>query len=36
MAQPVDMVGPILFLLGAASGFVNGETLIADGGVYVQ
>ncbi len=36
MAQPVDMAGPILFLLGAASGFVNGETLIVDGGVYVQ
>lgn len=36
MAQPQDMAGPILFLLGPASGFVNGETLIADGGVYVQ
>lgn len=36
MAQPIDMVGPILFLLGPASGFVNGETLIVDGGVYVQ
>ncbi len=36
MAQPVDMVGPILFLLGPASGFVNGETLIVDGGVYTQ
>ncbi|MGA1288785.1 MAG: SDR family NAD(P)-dependent oxidoreductase [Rubrivivax sp.] len=36
MAQPQDMTGPILFLLGAASGFVNGETLIVDGGVYVQ
>lgn len=36
MAQPADMVGPILFLLGPASAFVNGETLIADGGVYTQ
>ncbi|MBM3361748.1 MAG: SDR family oxidoreductase [Betaproteobacteria bacterium] len=36
MAQPVDMVGPILFLLGPASAFVNGETLIVDGGVYTQ
>lgn len=36
MAQPQDMCGPLLFLLGPASGFVNGETLIADGGVYVQ
>ena len=36
MAQPGDMTGPILFLLGAASGFVNGEMLIVDGGVYTQ
>ena len=36
MAQPQDMIGPILFLLGQASDFVNGETLIADGGVYGQ
>ncbi len=36
MARPEDMAGPILFLLGPASGFVNGETLIVDGGVYVQ
>lgn len=36
MAQPQDMAGPILFLLGAASGFVNGEMLIVDGGVYTQ
>ena len=36
MAQPQDMVGPILFLLGPASSFVNGETLIVDGGVYTQ
>jgi len=36
MAQSQDMAGPILFLLGAASGFVNGEMLIVDGGVYTQ
>jgi 3-oxoacyl-[acyl-carrier protein] reductase len=36
MAQPQDMTGPILFLLGQASAFVNGEMLIADGGVYTQ
>lgn len=36
MAQPQDMVGPILFLLGRASSFVNGEMLIVDGGVYTQ
>lgn len=31
-----DMVGPILFLLGDASRYVNGETMIVDGGVYTQ
>jgi 3-oxoacyl-[acyl-carrier protein] reductase len=36
MAQPEDMTGPILFLLGGASAFVNGEMLIVDGGVYTQ
>ena len=36
MAEAHDMTGPILFLLGNASGFVNGETLIVDGGMYVQ
>ena len=36
MAEASDMTGPILFLLGPASGFINGETLIVDGGVYVQ
>ena len=36
MAEAQDMTGPILFLLGKASGFVNGETLIVDGGMYVQ
>lgn len=36
MAQPQDMAGPILFLLGPASAFVNGEMLIVDGGVYTQ
>ena len=36
MAQPQDMAGPILFLLGAASSFVTGETMIVDGAVYTQ
>ncbi len=36
MAQPQDMAGPVLFLLGGASAFVNGEMLIVDGGVYTQ
>ena len=36
MAQPQDMAGPILFLLGPAAAFINGEMLIVDGGVYTQ
>ena len=36
MATATDMTGPLLFLLGPASGFITGETLIVDGGVYVQ
>ena len=36
MAQPQDMTGPILFLLGPAASFINGEMLIVDGGVYTQ
>jgi hypothetical protein len=30
------MVGPILFLLGPAARHFTGETLIVDGGVYLQ
>jgi len=36
MAEPQDMTGPILFLLGPAAAFINGEMLIVDGGVYTQ
>jgi 3-oxoacyl-[acyl-carrier protein] reductase len=36
VAEAEDMVGPILFLLGPASRHVTGETLIVDGGVYLQ
>jgi NAD(P)-dependent dehydrogenase (short-subunit alcohol dehydrogenase family) len=36
IAVAEDMVGPILFLLGDASRYVNGETMIVDGGVYTQ
>lgn len=36
VAEPDDMAGPIMFLLGGASSFVTGVTLSADGGVYQQ
>ncbi|MDT2024255.1 SDR family oxidoreductase [Methylocella sp. CPCC 101449] len=36
VAVAADMVGPILFMLGAASRYMTGETMIVDGGTYVQ
>lgn len=36
VAVPDDMAGPIMFLLGPASRFINGETLSVDGGVYLR
>ncbi len=33
-AQPHDIVGPILFLASEDSGFVTGQALVADGGMY--
>jgi len=35
MAQPEDMTGPILFLAGPASGYVNGQTLHINGGALM-
>lgn len=35
VAQPQDIVGPILFLLGPASGYVNGQILHVNGGAYL-
>ena len=32
VAEPADLVGPILFLLGPASGWVNGQVLHVNGG----
>lgn len=32
MAQPIDMVGPALFLASAASDYVIGQNIVADGG----
>lgn len=36
VAVPDDMAGPILFLLGPASRFINGETISVDGGIYLR
>lgn len=36
VAAPEDMVGPIMFLLGPAARHITGETVIVDGGVYLQ
>lgn len=36
VAVPDDMAGPIMFLLGPASRFINGETISVDGGVYLR
>jgi 3-oxoacyl-[acyl-carrier protein] reductase len=36
VAEPEDMVGPIMFLLGPAARHITGETVIVDGGVYLQ
>ena len=33
LADPLDVVGPVLFLCADASGFVTGQTLYVDGGV---
>jgi 3-oxoacyl-[acyl-carrier protein] reductase len=35
MAQPEDVVGPVLFLLGPASGYVTGQTLHVNGGLLM-
>jgi 3-oxoacyl-[acyl-carrier protein] reductase len=35
VAVPEDVVGPILFLCGPASAFVNGQILHVNGGAYL-
>ncbi|MGI9499281.1 MAG: SDR family oxidoreductase [Geminicoccaceae bacterium] len=35
MAEPGDVVGPIMFLLGPDSGFMTGQTLWVNGGGYM-
>ena len=36
ISLPEDMVGPIIFFASQASGFVNGQTLIVDGGIGIN
>jgi NAD(P)-dependent dehydrogenase (short-subunit alcohol dehydrogenase family) len=33
IADPIDVVGPVLFLASAAGGFVTGQVLFVDGGI---
>jgi len=33
---PADVVGAVLFFAGADSGFITGQTLVVDGGTYMQ
>ena len=35
LAEPDDIVGPVLFLASEMSAFVTGQAIIADGGSYV-
>ncbi len=35
IAEPDDIVGPILFLLGPASRYMTGQTLWVNGGAYM-
>jgi 3-oxoacyl-[acyl-carrier protein] reductase len=35
VGTPQDVVGPVLFLLGPASGYVNGQILHVNGGGYL-
>jgi len=35
IAEPMDVVHPTLFLASEASGYINGQTLVVDGGASV-
>ncbi|PZU85647.1 MAG: 3-oxoacyl-ACP reductase [Shinella sp.] len=36
VGTPADIAGPVLFLAGADAGFVTGQTIWVDGGVFTQ
>lgn len=36
VGTPADLTGPLLFLISEAAGFVTGQTLYVDGGVFSQ
>lgn len=36
VGRPEDIVGPVVFLCGPAAGFVTGQTIWVDGGVFSQ
>jgi len=34
LAEPEDIVGPVAFLASEEAGFVTGQSLVVDGGLY--
>ncbi len=34
LAEPEDIVGPVAFLASADAGFITGQALVVDGGLY--
>jgi 3-oxoacyl-[acyl-carrier protein] reductase len=34
LAEPRDLVGPVAFLASEEAGFITGQALVVDGGLY--